>query len=47
MYRNAMVGIAISRVSFVFSQFRVKVSVTPADVKSLSVEAFDLVNRSS
>ena len=47
MYSNVIVGITISRGSFVFSQSRVKVSVTVAYMRNLSVEAFDLVNCSS
>ena len=44
MYSNVIVGIDISRGSFVFSQFRVKVSASLANVGSLAVGAFDLVN---
>ena len=42
MYRGVIV--TISRVSFVFSQSRVKVSASFTDVGSLAVGAFDLVN---
>ena len=44
MYRSVIVGITISRGSFVFSQSRVKVSASLANVGSLAVGAFDLVN---
>ena len=44
MYSNVIVGIAISRGSFVFSQSRVKVSTSLTNVVSLAVGAFDLVN---
>ena len=44
MYSNVIVGITISRGSFVFSQSRVKVSASLANVGSLAVGAFDLVN---
>ena len=44
MYSNVIVGITISRGSFVLSQSRVKVSVSLTNVESLVVEAFDLVN---
>jgi len=44
MYSNVIVGITISRGSFVFSQSCVKVSASLTNVGSLAVEAFDLVN---
>ena len=44
MYSNVIVGITISRGSFVFSQSRVKVSAGLTNVGSLIVGAFDLVN---
>ena len=44
MYSNVIVGITISRGSFVFSQSRVKVSTSLANIGSLAVEAFDLVD---
>ena len=44
MYSNVIVGITISRGSFVFSQSRVQVSASLTDVGSLAVGAFDLVN---
>ena len=44
MYSNVIVGIIISRGSFVFSQSRVKVSTCLTNVGSLAVGAFDLVN---
>ena len=44
MQRDVIVGINISRGSFVFSQSRVKVSARLTSVGSLAVEAFDLVN---
>ena len=43
MYSNVIVGITISRGSFVFSQSRVKVSASLTNVGSLAVRAFDLV----
>ena len=43
MYSNVIVGITISHGSFVFSQSRVKVSASLANVGSLAVGAFDLV----
>ena len=46
MYSNVIVGITISRGSFVFSQSRVKVSSSLTNVGSLAVGAFDLVNYS-
>ena len=46
MYSNVIVGITISRGSFVFSQSRVEVSASLTNVGSLAVGAFDLVNRS-
>ena len=39
-----IVDITISRVSFVFSQSRVKVSASLTNVGSLAIGAFDLVN---
>ena len=42
MYYNVIVGITISRGSFVFS--RVKVSASIISVGNLAVGAFDLVN---
>ena len=45
MYSNVIVGITISRRSFVFSQSRVKVSTSLTNVGSLAVGAFDLVAR--
>ena len=44
MYSYVIVGITISRGSFVISQSRVKVSASLANVGSLAVGAFDLVN---
>jgi len=44
MYSNVIFGITISRGSFVFSQFRVKVSASLTNVGSLPVGAFDRVN---
>jgi len=44
IYNNVIVGITISRGSFVFSQSRVKVSAHLTNVGSLAVGAFDLVN---
>jgi len=44
MYSNVIVGITISLGSFVFSQFRVKVSASLTNLGSLAVGAFDLVN---
>jgi len=44
MYSNVIVGITISRGSFMFSQSRVKVSASLTKVGSLAVGAFDLVN---
>ena len=44
MYSNVIVGITISRGSFVFSQSRVKVSASLTNVGSLAFRAFDLVN---
>ena len=43
MYSNVIVGITISRGSFVFSQSRVKVATSLTDVGSLAVGAFDLI----
>jgi len=44
MYSNVIVGMAISRGSFVFSQSCVKVSASLTNVGGLAVRAFDLVN---
>ena len=44
MYSNVIVAITISHGLFVFSQSRVKVSASLANVGSLAVGAFDLVN---
>ena len=44
MHSNVIVCITISRGSFVFSQSRVKISASLANVGSLEVGAFDLVN---
>ena len=44
MYSNVIVDITISRRSFVFSQFRVKVSTSLTNIGSLAVGAFDLVD---
>ena len=44
VYSNVIVGITISRGSFVFSQSRVKVSASLTDEGSLAVGTFDLVN---
>ena len=44
IYSNVIVDISISRGLFVFSQSRVKVSASLADVGSLTVGAFDRVN---
>ena len=44
MYSNVIVGITISRGSFVFSESCVKVSASLTSVGGLAVEAFDLVN---
>ena len=44
MYSNVIVGITISRGSFVFSQSRVKVSTSLTNIGSLAVGAFDLVD---
>jgi len=44
MYSDVIVGITISRGSFVFSQSRVKVSASLTNVRSLAVGAFDPVN---
>ena len=43
MYSNVIVGITISRGSFVFSQSRVKVSTSLANIGSPAVGTFDLV----
>ena len=44
IYSNVIVGITISRGSFVFSQSRVKVSTSLTNIGSLAVGAFDLVD---
>ena len=44
MHSNVIVGITISRGSFVFSQSRVKVSASLTNVGSLAFGAFYLVN---
>jgi len=44
MYSNVIVGITISRGSFVLSQSRVKVSASLNNVGRLAVGAFDLVS---
>ena len=44
MYSNVIVGITISRGSFVFSQSRVKVSTSLTNIGSLAVGAIDLVD---
>ena len=44
MHSNVIVGITISRGSFVFSQSRLKVSASLTNLGSLAVGAFDLVN---
>ena len=44
MYSNVIVGITISRGSFVFSQSRDKVSTSLTNIGSLAVGAFDLVD---
>ena len=44
MYSNVIVGITISGGSFVFSQSRVKVSISLTNVGSLAVGAFDLAD---
>ena len=44
MYSNVIVGITISRGSFVFSQSRVKVSTSLTNIGSLAVRTFDLVD---
>ena len=46
MHSNVIVGITISRFSFVFSQSGVKVSASLTNVESLAFRAFDLVNYS-
>jgi len=43
-YSNVIVGITISRGSFVFCQSHVKVSASLTNVGSLAVGAFHLVN---
>ena len=42
MYSNVIVGITISRGSFVFSQSRVKVSSSLTNIGSLAVGAFNI-----
>ena len=44
MYSNVVVGITISRGTFVFSQSRVKVSTSLTNIGSLAVGAFNLVD---
>ena len=44
MYSNVIVGITISRGSFVFSQSRVKDSTSLTNIGSLAVGAIDLVD---
>ena len=44
MYSNVIVGITISRGSFVFSQSRVTVSTSLTNIGSLAVGAIDLVD---
>ena len=44
IYSNVIVGITISRGSFVFSQSRVEVSTSHSNIGSLAVGAFDLVD---
>ena len=46
MYSNVIVGITISRGSFVFSQARVKVSTSLTNIGSLAVGAIHLVDGS-
>ena len=46
MFSNVIVGIIISRRSFVFSQSCVEVPASLSDVGALAVGALDLVNRS-
>ena len=46
MYSNVIVGITISRGSFMFSQSRVEVSASLTNIGSLAVGAFDLVDGS-
>ena len=43
MHSNVIVGVTISRGSFVFSQSRVKVSTSLTNVGSLAVGAFELL----
>ena len=43
MYSNVIVGITISRGSFVFSQSRAKVCASLTNVESLADGAFDLL----
>ena len=47
VFRNVIVGVTVSRRSFVFGQSRAKVSVGFTDVSSLAVAAFNLVYCSS
>ena len=44
VYSNVIVGITVSRGSFVFSQSRVKVSTSLTNIGSLAVGAVDLVD---
>ena len=44
MYNNVIVGITISRGSFVFSQSCLKISASLTNTGSLAVGAFDLVD---
>ena len=44
IYSNEIVGVTISRGSFVFSKSRVKVSTNLTNIRSLAVGAFDLVD---
>ena len=43
-YSNVIVGIIISRGSFVFSHSRLKVSISLTNIGSLAVGAFDFVD---
>ena len=44
VHSNVIIGITISRGSFLFSQSRVKASASLTNVGSLAVGEFDLVN---
>ena len=44
MYSTVIVGVTVSRGSFVFSQSRIKVSTSLVNIGSLAVGAFDLVD---